>query len=217
MEFRLIYQGGLKAGSGREGRAEEKHRIRRQFHGQLKELWRDDPRLSVQLNPVLTKNEGDIPRSIVDLKASDYERCGYRFLPLIRKEDGFTCSLDILFLRRDIPGNLVRSGGDIDNRLKVLIDALRMPENCSELRGCSPAPDENPFFCLLEDDDLVTGITVTTDRLLRPRHEAEHIHDVCSGHPRKHENHRLPEHPYNKGLVDMKSGSLRSEGTPRPQ
>jgi hypothetical protein len=35
--------------------------------------------------------------------------------------------LNILFLRADIPGKVVQSG-DIDNRLKTLFDALRMPQ-----------------------------------------------------------------------------------------
>ena len=52
---------------------------------------------------------------------------GNRFVPLVSKAGGFTCSLDILFLRRDDPEGPIESGGDIDNRLKVLLDGLRMP------------------------------------------------------------------------------------------
>jgi hypothetical protein len=36
---------------------------------------------------------------------------------------------------------------------------------------------EDPFFCLLEDDSLVTDISVTTDKLL-PMDHAEYIHEV---------------------------------------
>ncbi len=32
----------------------------------------------------------------------------------------------------------------------------------------SPDPGEQPFFCLLEDDKLITGLSVKTDRLLVP-------------------------------------------------
>jgi hypothetical protein len=64
---------------------------------------------------------------------------------------------------------LIHSGGDIDNRLKVLFDALRVPANCDEVAGAVKASDEDPyFFCLLEDDALITEVSVTTDTLLTP-------------------------------------------------
>ena len=88
------------------------------------------------------------------------------------------CALDILFLRRDGPGSLVKSGGDIDNRLKVLFDALRMPQTCDEVCGDSPALDEDPFFSLLEDDKLITKVQVETNWLLTPLTQNERIHDV---------------------------------------
>jgi hypothetical protein len=100
--------------------------------------------------------------------ANNYSRCGYRFVPLICKAEGLACALDILFLRRDNPGDLIISGGDIDNRIKTLFDALRMPQECQELTGFSPEEGENPFFCLLEDDALITHVSINTDRLLTP-------------------------------------------------
>jgi hypothetical protein len=86
----------------------------------------------------------------------------------VREEFSLFCSLDILFLRRDFPAGVV-SAGDLDNRIKTLIDALRKPHNANELRGnATPADGEDPFFCLSEDDDLVTGLSVQTDMLLDP-------------------------------------------------
>jgi hypothetical protein len=59
--------------------------------------------------------------------------------------------------------------GDLDNRVKTLIDGLRPPRNSTELgNAVSPAAGETPFFCLLEDDDLVTKLSVNTDTLLTP-------------------------------------------------
>jgi hypothetical protein len=86
-----------------------------------------------------------------------YAKFGYNFLPLISEYFGLTCSLDILFLRRDAPGQLIQSGGDIDNRIKVLLDGLRMPKSVEECKEV-PKEGENPFFCLLEDDSLITKI-----------------------------------------------------------
>ena len=76
------------------------------------------------------------------------------------------CSLNILFLRRDIPGSVL-SAGDIDNPIKTVIDALRRPRHANELVGNeTPAADEDPFFCLLEDDSQVSHLEVETDTLL---------------------------------------------------
>ena len=99
---------------------------------------------------------------------NQHARNGYEFIPLIGRSFGASaCALDILFLRRDHPGNLIKSDGDIDNRMKVLFDALRMPQNSSEVCG-PPERDETPLFCLLEDDRLITEVKVSTDRLLVP-------------------------------------------------
>jgi len=166
MEFRLVYQGPLASGSSTSPRSKEKHAIRKQLHIQLKELWDQIPFLKNQRNPVSVI--GGQAYTELDMIANDYARCGFRFVPLINNKRGLACSLDILFLRRDAPGNLIKSGGDIDNRIKVLFDALRMPQECSELAGAAPGADENPFFCLLENDDLITSVNVTTDRLLLP-------------------------------------------------
>jgi hypothetical protein len=83
-----------------------------------------------------------------------------------------------LFLRRENPGELITKGGDIDNRLKTLFDALRVPEHSSELGGAVPEADENPFFCLMESDTLITDFHVTTDRLLLPLQSSERETDV---------------------------------------
>jgi hypothetical protein len=88
------------------------------------------------------------------------------------------CSIDILFLRRDEPGNLLKSGGDIDNRLKVLFDGLRLPQTKDEVGDNRPGVDEDPFYCLLEDDKLVTELKVTTDRLLVPLGNGQAENDV---------------------------------------
>jgi hypothetical protein len=51
----------------------------------------------------------------------------------------------------------------------LLFDALRIPADCSELGGATKEEDEDPyFFCLLEDDALITEVAVTTDALLAP-------------------------------------------------
>jgi hypothetical protein len=161
MEFRLLYNGPLPSETNRSHPL-DKHRIRRAFHPQLKELW----------------SQHKILRDNTDVFAQDFERRGFRFIPLVRERLVEICSLDILFLRRDHPGNLIRHGGDIDNRLKVLFDGLRIPESGELPSDAKPEDGEDPFFCLLKDDELITEVKVTTDRLFVPKGPDEGIHDV---------------------------------------
>jgi hypothetical protein len=69
--------------------------------------------------------------------------------------------------------NYVMQGGDLDGRLKTLFDALRLPDNVAEAGGVGPGEDENPFFCLLQDDKSISEVSVTTDQLLVLPHERE--------------------------------------------
>lgn len=200
VEFRLIYGGRLPAASRADARTLEKHQLRKVFHKQLRELWQQHPELrrqgtekfitsSVPSNivrsgpPPITRAVGALEahpdaKPWVEHVADAYQRLGGRFVPLVRKAGGFTCSLDILFLRRDNPGGMITSGGDIDNRIKVLLDGLRMPDTVQELGGLPLEADEDPFFCLLEDDDLITSLSVTTDRLLLPLEAGDRTKDV---------------------------------------
>jgi len=174
MQFRLVYQGKLPAAGGSGTRNKEKHAIRKVLHKQLAQLWQCQPILSPYLIADSPNN-----RSGAEMMADKFERCGFRFLPLFHDYFGsLACALDILFLRRDQPGDLIKYGGDIDNRIKVLFDALRMPQECQELDGQKPAEDENPFFCLLQDDRQITEVNITTDRLLTPQTTDENINDV---------------------------------------
>ncbi len=169
MRFRLTYRGKLPA-SGRHGRAEESHGIRRHFHKQLAQLWNWHPFLLEW-----TKYSSEPLREGL---FNQHQRCGYRFVPLIGGRFEGACALDILFLRRDDPGNLIIDGGDIDNRVKTLFDGLKIPDDCTALRNNPPTQDEDPLFCLLRDDRLITEVKVTTDRLLTPLESDENVHDV---------------------------------------
>lgn len=48
---------------------------------------------------------------------------------------------------------MIRQGGDIDNQLKTLFDALRAPHDVAELPGGPSDGDQDPLFCLLDDDE----------------------------------------------------------------
>jgi hypothetical protein len=140
MDFRLTYDGPLPSAGNNSTRKNEKHEIRMSTHPQLCELWRTNPALK-------------------DLQGMWQKDClinvgHWRFLPLVSSRRHLHCSLKILFLRPGPPGKLVSEGGDIDNRIKTLFDALRAP-NATEVPDPNP-PGDGVVCCLLEDDSLIT-------------------------------------------------------------
>jgi hypothetical protein len=185
MDFRLIYEGRLKASGNSAKHVKDKHAIRKQFHKQLSNLYDAHPYLvklkKVSLIHNFTDYKGNFlptyETSQVEEQAKRFARCGYRFVPLVNKAQSLICGLDILFLRRENPGDLILQGGDIDNRIKTLLDALRIPDDCNEIDG-APEESEDPFFCLLQNDSLVTELNVVTDRLLVPLKDGQHPNEV---------------------------------------
>ena len=157
MEFTLIYSGPLKGNGG----PDHKHQIRCQIHSQMRTLWSRSP--LVDLRHFYTLESSD---KSVDLNRSVGP---YNFVPLVRSSLWLVCALDVSLLRPEAPGAIITQGGDIDNRLKTLFDSLRYPRNVGELpKGSTPGVDERPFFVCWEDDNLITAVSVRTDRLLLP-------------------------------------------------
>lgn len=155
MHLVLHYRGNLRSNCG----VAPKHDIRKHFHSQLKTLWSQKP-LSEQPELLVP----DVPGSSL-LRPTG----SFTFAPLVTAQMNVVAELTITLLRPEHPGGLLTQGGDIDNRLKTLFDALRMRQHLNELPpGVLPAGDELPFFCLLENDTLITGVAVRTEQLLEP-------------------------------------------------
>ena len=93
---------------------------------------------------------------------SKWDRGGHGFIPLITEEMDIRCSLDILFLRPSPPGKII-DRADLDNRLKTLVDALRVPDTAD---GLGAPSGDHPTYCLLQDDRLISEIRVVSDQLL---------------------------------------------------
>lgn len=190
MRFRLVYEGPLRASQPQHNDASpkamslasHKHAIRRHFHKQLKHLWETDwflsnhtvhPKMYGVERPASDNAARFAPSpsekiSLLEAVAHNHREHGYRFVPLVRKDWRLICSIHIVLLRHDVPNSAI-SAGDLDNRVKTLIDAMRKPSNLSELYGHeTPGCGEDPFYCLLEDDKYITGFAVESDRLLKP-------------------------------------------------
>jgi len=94
-----------------------------------------------------------------------WNRGGFNLVPLVTPDMSLRCSLDITLLRPE-ESRFIYTQGDIDGQLKTLFDALRIPANTGETGGMGPQDDEDPLFCLLEDDRLISEVRVATDQLL---------------------------------------------------
>jgi len=179
MEFRLLYTGEILGASKTDTRASVKHAIRRALHPQLRRLWSIKPGLGglaeYHYFPRWCRNHSSVSidnftdedrrRHGVEGIAEQWQRNGFRFVPLVTQEYILRCEIDILFLRPEEP-HFIMQGGDLDARVKTIFDALRIPENLAETGGMGPQDDEDPFFCLLQDDKLISSVSVTTDELL---------------------------------------------------
>ncbi len=178
MRITLTYEGPLHAASGGNTRNTEKHLIRRHFHRQLADVFSAAPMVD-SLNrwkaaQLSIEAFSDRERSGESLGLFTREVGAYHCMPLISRRKYAICELDILFLRRESAGNIVNGGGDLDNRLKVLFDALRMPQNSTELPNQAiPEVGENPLFCMLEDDQLITSFRIKSERLLGTRDDGQ--------------------------------------------
>lgn len=157
MRFVLTYVGPLPPNGG----PQEKHRIRTALQPQLREQWRIDPGLDV------IARSADNGVTKLDQIANGFAMGGFRFVPLVLRQYSLVCNLEIVFLRREEPGAVLQSGGDIDNRLKTLFDSLSRPVHLNQLPAAiAPQAGEDPFYCLLEDDSLVAGLEIKTERVL---------------------------------------------------
>lgn len=169
MRFHMTYEGPLYGSNSGSPKAKHKHEIRKVFHKQIKRLWGASWLKEEIFGAWPETPQISATTPLAEGLAQIYQRGKYHFVPLVRERVSLLCSLDILFLRSDVPGSIIGSG-DIDNRLKTLFDALRMPSGDAEMSTYASGPDsdEEPFYCLLEDDKLISNISVKTDMLLEP-------------------------------------------------
>lgn len=170
MEFRLTYSGMLKAHRDDKRLPERSlhvHDIRRKFHQQLKKLRSDHPVFRPDTIGFIVNEDSVMPPPMDQIFNHDE----FRWQPIVTEANGLICKLDVLLLRAGAPGKVLH---DVDNRLKTLFDALRKAKGPQELGGgtsqgmLTAQADEDPFFVLLEDDRLITHVSVTTDMLLEP-------------------------------------------------
>jgi hypothetical protein len=163
MQFRLLYEGPIAP--GQRINVADIHDIRMKLHPQLKALWERMPLSELSTSFLQETGGGPGGRGIPILERKN----DVLFAPLITQRNHLACELTVTLLRQQSPGQLLGEGGDIDNRLKTLLDALRMPNTAEAQQAkIDTRGDNDPIHCLLQDDALVRKVSVETDWLLRP-------------------------------------------------
>lgn len=184
MKFTLAYDGPLPS-SGSSAKKQAKWDIRTKLHPQLEDLWNSHPALrAVEADRLFPKRGGatftqvhhqyrgpvgvvtwtnETTKERLDL-CEPIEKHGAWFRPLVRESYALHCGLKLLFLRKEHPGKIYQ-GGDIDGRIKTLLDALAMPQHSEQVLERT-STTLHPIYCLLEDDSFVSGLNIESERLL---------------------------------------------------
>lgn len=146
MELTLIYRGPLPPKT--RGVSPIKAQLRSAFHPQIKS----------QVEPRLSREGRDTVTSVVQ---------GHIFITPVHPEFRTAVDLHILLLTSASS----HRAGDLDNRLKTLIDGLTRPANTQQMKDFVPG-DPDGTFCLLDDDHLVKRLSVDARTSYEPTDDA---------------------------------------------
>ena len=152
MKFKLIYYGELLINPKR--RTHHLHDIRSVLSPQLKRLTEISP--YTEIRDKLTARGTGVR-----------EVGGVKFFPIITPELDLLAEIDVQIMHPEI---LDTPHADIDNRMKTLLDALKRPQNANEVAEATQkevhGKKDNTIYTLLDDDHLVTRLTINTSHLL---------------------------------------------------
>jgi hypothetical protein len=178
MELTLTYSGPLPACQDADKHTEQKQKIRLAFSRQLEKKftteptlmqWSDSPQgcgLMAHTKVISGAIVWDCEQEKHQACFYEAETCGFRAVPIVTSHNGLGCQLDVEILRRARAGGVMAGGdrgGDIDNRLKPLLDALALPMRPNQIPGPLWGKGER-LYCLLEDDALVSRLMIDIQR-----------------------------------------------------
>jgi len=170
MKFTLVFQGRLPA-SGNKSKTKDVAEIRAKLSPQMETLWNTHKALEEMRGAAHVRDPAD-PLNFIPLFGA-LQVGESTYTPLVRSSLHLACDLNILFLRQEDPGSLISQGGDIDGRIKTLLDALRMPSADEDRAAGVVGMNQH---VVMENDALVTSLKVDTERLLFP--QTTHQHEV---------------------------------------
>ncbi|MBP3615549.1 MAG: hypothetical protein IJ473_00375 [Alphaproteobacteria bacterium] len=146
MKFKLVYVGEVKINPKK--RSQHLQDIRDILSPQLKRLSEISPYNEIKSR---LEKKGKAIKTVG----------GVKFFPLITPDLNLLAELDIQILHPEL---LETPRADIDNRMKTLLDALKRPQSSHEISEHMNKKDV--CYTLLDDDHLVTKMTINTSHLL---------------------------------------------------
>lgn len=160
MNFTLFYLGKLP--SANSSTSEKIEKIRRGISPQMRNLFDYGP---LKNYPMILEpsNEDDTSRPFNLYREVD----GHPYTCLINEAMGAACRLSITSFETKGTLSVSNQIGDVDNKLKPLLDALSLPKSQPAQKAESKKSLET-IHCLLEDDSLVWEINIQRKRLLTP-------------------------------------------------
>jgi len=159
LRFTLTYEGVLR--TSQKGRNQQRPELRKHFHKQLLRLW--------DVNTYLAN--WTIGNRYTAIPARDWVQSvvpvvnGIKFVPLVFSALAVECAVEFRILRStERNGNVA----DADNQIKALLDALKMPQDSTQIGEKDQYLDYDPLFTLTQDDKLITKIVAVSDEMLAP-------------------------------------------------
>ena len=156
--------------------------LRKAFHPQLKRFWLAHQHLnSVKTHCFLkdSQERGHELQLLSEQFADFFTVDSTHFVPLAIQKLHLVCEIDVLLLVSPNSAHLL-ARSDIDNRMKTLLDGLRMPQQKSELlNDLSAGSVQDPYYVLVEDDSQVSKLSVEYDTYLAAE-QADIANDIVS-------------------------------------
>jgi hypothetical protein len=153
LEFTLYYKGVISTKNKK--RIELVHELRYAFHEQLKEL--------LKLPPL--KYHKDWFKDPYPVELHKKFDTGLDFICLVSQKLNMYVELEINLLTQYKNRNFK----DIDNKIKIIGDALQIPNQQSHIPNASKnIYSDNLIICLLSDDRLIYRLNVDSDYILTP-------------------------------------------------
>jgi|HubBroStandDraft_1064217.scaffolds.fasta_scaffold53452_2 hypothetical protein len=174
MRFRMLFSGEIKAHKELDIKPPHKHAIRTYLSPQLERLWQTKEGLRRYASVTGAKaraarREQDSVGGVyceenrlagLEYLADFNKKQSTRFIPLIVPAFCLRCRIDVLLLRPEDTPNHILQSGDLDNRVKTLFDGMRIPNDDALV------DDGGTHFVLLQDDSLISELSVVGDNLL---------------------------------------------------
>ena len=159
VEITLKHDGGIPASQDDNRHSDFKQSLRVEFSRQLRRLWRQGllKEFYEAGLPVVSHTQPRqwccVPDDPDKHPFFRVQVCGFSAIPMVSWHNMLGCDLDFSFLGDE------RGIIDLDNQIKTVFDALRMPHQPNEVPGHMFGKGDD-LFCLLEDDAIVKRFCV---------------------------------------------------------